>query len=52
VVFFSHSGGQFCVGAFGKNLVSVAVKMFSHFVYLKRNVIHFVLSMRFAEMVL
>jgi hypothetical protein len=26
-----ESGGRFCVGAFVKNLASVAVKMFSHF---------------------
>jgi hypothetical protein len=25
------SGGRFSVGAFGRNLASVAVKMFSHF---------------------
>jgi hypothetical protein len=25
-----ESGGRFCVGAFGRNLASVAVKMFSH----------------------
>jgi hypothetical protein len=28
-----ESGGRFCVGAFGKNLVSVVVKTFSHFIY-------------------
>jgi hypothetical protein len=28
-----ESGGRFCVGAFGRNLASVAVKMFSHFIY-------------------
>jgi hypothetical protein len=28
-----ESGGQFCVGAFGKNLASVAVKMFSYLIY-------------------
>jgi hypothetical protein len=28
-----ESGGRFCVGAFGRNLTSVAVKMFSHVVY-------------------
>jgi hypothetical protein len=26
------SGGRFCIGAFGRNLASVAVKMFSHFI--------------------
>jgi hypothetical protein len=29
-----ESGGLFCVGTFGKNLASVAVKMFSHLVNL------------------
>jgi hypothetical protein len=29
-----ESGGRFCVGAFGRNLASVAVKMFSHLIYL------------------
>jgi hypothetical protein len=28
-----ESGGQFCVGAFGRNLASAAVKMFSHLIY-------------------
>jgi hypothetical protein len=28
-----ESGGRFCVGAFGRNLFSVAVKMFSHLIY-------------------
>jgi hypothetical protein len=28
-----ESGGLFCVGAFGRNLASVAVKMFSHLIY-------------------
>jgi hypothetical protein len=27
-----ESGGRFCVGAFGRNLASVAVKMFSHLI--------------------
>jgi hypothetical protein len=27
------SGGRFCVGAFGSNLASIAVKMFSHLIY-------------------
>jgi hypothetical protein len=27
------SGGRFCVGEFGRNLTSVAVKMFSHLIY-------------------
>jgi hypothetical protein len=28
-----ESGGRFCVGAFGRNLASVAVKMFSRLMY-------------------
>jgi hypothetical protein len=28
-----ESGGQFCFGAFGSNLASVAVEMFSHLIY-------------------
>jgi hypothetical protein len=28
-----ESGGQFCVGAFGRNLASVVMKMFSHLIY-------------------
>jgi hypothetical protein len=28
-----ESGGRLCVGAFGGNLASVAVKMFSHLIY-------------------
>jgi hypothetical protein len=28
-----ESGGQFCVGAFGMNLASVNMKMFSHLIY-------------------
>jgi hypothetical protein len=28
-----ESSGRFCVGAFGRNLASVAVKMFSHLIY-------------------
>jgi hypothetical protein len=32
-----QSGGRFCVGAFGRNLASVAVKMFSHLIcFLKK----------------
>jgi hypothetical protein len=27
------SGGRFCVAAFGRNLASVAVKMFSHLIW-------------------
>jgi hypothetical protein len=48
-----ESGGRFCVGAFGRNLASVAMKMLSHLIYLKKiNFINFVLSMRFAKTVL
>jgi hypothetical protein len=32
--------------------ISFAVKMFSHLIYLKRNVINFVLSMQFAKVML
>jgi hypothetical protein len=28
-----ESGCQFCVGAFGRNLASVAIKMFSYLIY-------------------
>jgi hypothetical protein len=28
-----ESGGRFCVGAFGRNPASIAVKMFSHLIY-------------------
>jgi hypothetical protein len=31
-----ESGGRFCVGAFGRNLASLAVKMFSHLIYFKK----------------
>jgi hypothetical protein len=31
-----ETGGLFCVGAFGRNLALVAVKMFSHLIYLKK----------------
>jgi hypothetical protein len=30
------SGSRFCVGAFGRNLSSVAVKMFSYLIYFIR----------------
>jgi hypothetical protein len=30
VCVWRESGGRFCVGAFGMNFASVAVKMFSH----------------------
>jgi hypothetical protein len=32
-----ESGGRFCVPAFGRNLASVAVKMFSHLIYFAKN---------------
>jgi hypothetical protein len=51
VCFWLESGGRFCVGAFGRNLASVAMKMFAHLIYFKRNVID-VLSMRFAKITL
>jgi hypothetical protein len=47
-----ESGGRFCVGAFGRNLASVAVKMFSHLIYLRRNFINFVPLLRFANIML
>jgi hypothetical protein len=28
-----QSGDRFCIGAFGRNLASVAVKVFSHLIY-------------------
>jgi hypothetical protein len=30
-----ESDGLFCVGAFGRNVASVAVKIFSHLIYFK-----------------
>jgi hypothetical protein len=47
-----ESGGLFCDGAFGRNLASVAVKMFSHSIYFIKKIINFVLSMRFAKIML
>jgi hypothetical protein len=44
-----ESGGRFCVGAFGRNLAAVAVKMFPRLIYFKRNAINFVHSMRFTD---
>jgi hypothetical protein len=32
-----ESGGRFCVGTFDRNLDSVAVKMFSHLIYIIKN---------------
>jgi hypothetical protein len=31
-----ESGDRFCVGAYGRNLASVAVKMFSHLIYFRK----------------
>jgi hypothetical protein len=31
-----QSGGRFCVGAFGRNLAPVAVKTFSHLIYVTK----------------
>jgi hypothetical protein len=36
-----ESGDRFCVGAFDRNLFSVAVKMFSHLIYFIRKVYKF-----------
>jgi hypothetical protein len=41
--------GGFCVRAFGRNLASVTEEMFSHLIYLKRNVI---LSIRFEKIMM
>jgi hypothetical protein len=46
-----ESVGRFCVGAFNRNLASVAVKMFSHLIYFINTFYNFVLSMRLAETV-
>jgi hypothetical protein len=35
------SGGQFCVGAFGRNLVSAAINLSSRFIYFIRNCTNF-----------
>jgi hypothetical protein len=45
-------GGRFCVGAVGNTLTSVAVKMSSREFTLQRNFIYFLLSMRFATIML
>jgi hypothetical protein len=34
------SGSRFLVGAFGRNLASVAVKMFSHLILLKKKIFY------------
>jgi hypothetical protein len=47
-----ESGGRFCVGAFDRNLASVAVKMFSHLIYVIKNVINVVLSVQFVKIML
>jgi hypothetical protein len=47
-----ESGGRFCIGAFGRNLASVAVKMFSHLIYFIKKFYKFLLLMRFAKIML
>jgi hypothetical protein len=37
-----ESGGRFCVGAFGRNLASVAVKVSSRLIYFIKNFINVV----------
>lgn len=36
-----ESGGSFCISGFGQNLVSVAMKMFSHLTYLINKIYKF-----------
>jgi hypothetical protein len=44
---------QFCVGAYGSNLASVALKLFSHLIYFVQiNFIMFMFSMRCAKIML
>jgi hypothetical protein len=38
-VWSQRSGGRFCVGAYGRNLASVAVKIFSHLIYFKKEIL-------------
>jgi hypothetical protein len=45
-----ESGGPFCVGAFSRNVASVAVKMFQRLMYFLRKCIN-VLSMRFTKII-
>jgi hypothetical protein len=47
-----ESGCRFCVGSFGGNLVSVAVKIFSHLIYFIKKCINFVLPVRFEKIML
>jgi hypothetical protein len=48
-----ESGGLRCVGALGRNLSSVAVKMFSYVIGFKNKIyIFFLLSMRFEKIML
>jgi hypothetical protein len=42
----------FCVDAFGRNLASVAVKMFSNLIYFIKTFIHFVISVQVAKIML
>jgi hypothetical protein len=39
-----ESCGRFCVGAFGRNLASVDLKMFSHFIYFVKKFYNFCAS--------
>jgi hypothetical protein len=49
-----ESGGRFCVGAFGRNLASVAVKLFARLLYAvkKLDSLSCTLSVRFTERML
>jgi hypothetical protein len=48
-----ESGSRFCVCAFGRNLASAAVKMFSRLIYfIKTFYKFFLLSVRFAKIML
>jgi hypothetical protein len=40
-----ESGGRYCVGALGRTLTSISVKMFPHLIYSVRKFIKSVLSM-------
>jgi hypothetical protein len=46
------SGGQFCVGALGRNLASVGVKIFSHLIYFIEEFNKFCTLMRFVKIML
>jgi hypothetical protein len=47
-----ESGGRFCVGAFDRNLASVALKMFSHLIYFIKKLYKFCISTRFEKIIL